>query len=127
MSTHFHNIRKNDKVMKELLEMNDGKWEISSEPINCPVNDKEDKTDSEDDEEPSVHTDKEKEEESSSKSDNEEEKDEGSDDEASDSGSDQSNILGKRSRTMSFSTQEIHMWTKVGQAVKRHDMLCREV
>jgi len=127
MSTHFHNIRKNDKVMKELLEMNDGKWEISSEPINCPVNDKEEKTDSEDDEEPSVHTVKEKEEESSSKSDNEEEKDGDSDDEASDSGSDQSSILGKRSRTMSFSSQEIHLWTKVGMAVKRHDMACREI
>ena len=113
--------------MKDLLDMNDGKWEISSEPVNCPVNDKAEKSDSEEDEEPSVHTVNEKEEESSSKSDNEEEKDGDSDDEASDSGSDQSSILGKRSRTMSFSTQEIHMWTKVGQAVKRHDMLCREV
>ena len=127
MATHFHNIRKHSKKMKELIEINDGKWEISSEPINCPVNDKEEKTDSEDDEEPSVHTVKEKEEESSSKSDNEEEKDGDSDDEASDSGSDQSSILGKRSRTISFSSQEIHLWTKVGMAVKRIDLASREV
>ena len=103
MATHFHNIRKNEKQMKEILEANEGKYFVREDGAIASSNDLPQKSDSEDDEVPSVHADKVKEE-SSSKSDNEEEKDDGSEDEASDSSSDQTSTLGKRSRAMSFSS-----------------------